>query len=402
MEFREVEAVRLRDVLASSNNVKWDCLLGECPTFDKRTRHLYWVDILAASVLRVFLPPRRNDADQPMIEFLSLPTEPFVSIGFVALVEDRPEDLIVGTQDGLYLLLDPVWYPYTPEVNAADARGCFDVTKCEKLSAFPVSPYNPSPEHPMRFNDGKVSPQGDIVAGVLQCKHTPSFVREEKSGALVVFGRDHCSSKPSQYRLHAAVVSAVGGVTISNGMDWADASTTVAEDQRHSAFFYIDTAQFDVKRFMWSHDTGRLDEELNLGGGETIWRVGSSAGLRHPLTSRPDGMCIDAEGCLWVAFWGGNIIARLRPPPQCNPGEWIIDAVVKFPPVVTNVSSCCFGPAIGGDTDDCCCLYVTTAKGSTIDDAIDRNVGDEVRGEIFVVDLCEFGITGKPSNLARI
>jgi sugar lactone lactonase YvrE len=71
------------------------------------------------------------------------------------------------------------------------------------------------------------------------------------------------------------------------------------------------------------------------------------------ITSRideelPDGMCIDSEGMLWVAFWGGARVGRYNP----QTGEQL--AHMEVPAL--NVTSCCFGGA------DLKTLYITTAR----------------------------------------
>lgn len=53
------------------------------------------------------------------------------------------------------------------------------------------------------------------------------------------------------------------------------------------------------------------------------------------LTGFSDGLCIDADGYIWVARWGGSCIVRFSPQ-----GE--IDLEIVFPTVL-NVTSCCFG-----------------------------------------------------------
>jgi sugar lactone lactonase YvrE len=60
----------------------------------------------------------------------------------------------------------------------------------------------------------------------------------------------------------------------------------------------------------------------------------------------PDGMTVDSEGCLWIAFWGGWCVRRFSPA-----GEMLkrIEMPVEQP------SSCAFG---GPDLDR---LYVTSA-----------------------------------------
>ena len=61
----------------------------------------------------------------------------------------------------------------------------------------------------------------------------------------------------------------------------------------------------------------------------------------------PDGVITDAEGCLWIAHWGGTRISRYAPDGR---------KIAHWPVPAPNVTTMCFaGPAF--DT-----LYITTAR----------------------------------------
>lgn len=62
---------------------------------------------------------------------------------------------------------------------------------------------------------------------------------------------------------------------------------------------------------------------------------------------RPDGACVDVDGCLWAAFFAGRRIVRCRP-------DGRIDRTIALP--VTNPTCLAFG---GSDLK---MLYVTTAR----------------------------------------
>ncbi len=61
----------------------------------------------------------------------------------------------------------------------------------------------------------------------------------------------------------------------------------------------------------------------------------------------PDGMTVDAEGCLWIAFWDGGCVRRYS-----ATGDWL--ETVATP--VSRPTSCAFG---GRDLDR---LYISSAS----------------------------------------
>lgn len=67
-----------------------------------------------------------------------------------------------------------------------------------------------------------------------------------------------------------------------------------------------------------------------------------------PAEGMPDGLGVDAEGCVWLALWGGGEVRRYAP--DCR-----VVGRVALP--VSQVASCALGP---GPT-----LYVTTAAAGT-------------------------------------
>jgi len=73
-----------------------------------------------------------------------------------------------------------------------------------------------------------------------------------------------------------------------------------------------------------------------------------------PGDGYPDGMTVDSEGCLWIAFWDGWCVRRYSPS-----GEWMetIDMPVARP------TSCVFG---GRDLEQ---LYITSASIGLDDEA---------------------------------
>jgi sugar lactone lactonase YvrE len=188
----------------------------------------------------------------------------------------------------------------------------------------------------MRFNDGKVSPDGSFFIGTMHKK----FVAE--TGNL--------------YRVTANFQTSVllAKTTISNGMAWSPDQTK---------FYYIDSPTFEVLAFDYDRESGTLSNQ------KSAFKVPKDYGS-------PDGMCIDVEGMLWVAHWGGNCIRRWNP----KSGTLLEKIEVPAP----HVTSCCFG---GKNLD---ILYITTASSGMSKEQIEKF---PLSGGIFE---CRMAVKGLP------
>jgi len=160
---------------------------------------------------------------------------------------------------------------------------------------------------PVRFNDGSADRQGRFWCGSTQADD-----QFQKLGSL--------------YRLDAArrVKMMAGGLACSNGLGWSPDNRTM----------YV-TAQFayELEAFDFDPATGEIANRRSFA------KVPEADGL-------PDGLTVDAEGCVWSAQWGGWRLTRYDPAGK-------VERVLKMP--VPNPTSCCFG---GPGLKD---LYVTTA-----------------------------------------
>jgi sugar lactone lactonase YvrE len=188
---------------------------------------------------------------------------------------------------------------------------------------------------PMRMNDGKCDRQGRFWAG--------SMAWDKRVGA------------GSLYRLDPdlTVTVALTGTTISNGMAWAP------DDQY---VYYIDTPTRRIDRFA-------VSPEGVLSGRAPVVELESGPGF-------PDGMCIDDEGCLWVALWDGYAVRRYAPD-----GELLAVVDVEAP----QVTSCCFGGADGRT------LFITTSQEDMDADTRARHPHS---GKVFAVGL---DVSGPPA-----
>jgi sugar lactone lactonase YvrE len=187
----------------------------------------------------------------------------------------------------------------------------------------------------IRFNDGKPDPWGNFIAGTMAW--------------------DESGNPPgSLYRLapDGVVTELFGDVGLSNGLDWTD---------DENLFYYSDTTIGRVDVFDTDPDTGALSG-------------------RRPFVTvpEPDGLTLDAEGCVWLALWGSGELRRYTP-------DGRLDTVVRLP--AWQVTSAAFGgPDLGT-------LFITTAReGLTPAEQAEQPHA----GDIFA---CTPGVTGRPPFL---
>jgi sugar lactone lactonase YvrE len=145
------------------------------------------------------------------------------------------------------------------------------------------------------------------------------------------------------------------GVTISNGIDW---------DPDGRWCYYVDTPERRVDRFAFDGERGLLSERT----------------VAVDLTDAPgdpDGLTVDAEGCLWVAMWDGGQVRRHAPD-----GELL--AIVDLP--LDRPTSCAFG---GRELDR---LFITTSRYGL---SAKQLSAQPEAGRMFAL---EPGVAGKPST----
>lgn len=183
-----------------------------------------------------------------------------------------------------------------------------------------------------RFNDGKCSPDGRFFAGTI------SLVK--KTGDAKLYRLD------PDLTLHEAF----GPVTNSNGIVWTAGGKTV---------YYIDTPRREVLAF--DYDDGHL---------RNLRSVISTA---H-IDASPDGMAIDSDDNLWIAFCHGGCVGNFDP----RSG----DELRRIEVPAAETTACAFG---GPDMDE---LYVTTG--------VPKSAPEEHAGRLFVVR--GLGVKGLPSH----
>ncbi|GLP70344.1 calcium-binding protein [Streptomyces sp. TUS-ST3] len=156
-----------------------------------------------------------------------------------------------------------------------------------------------------RANDAAVAPDGSLWVGTMRYDEAPG------GGTL---------SRVTADGTHRTVLD---DVAVSNGTGWSP-------DGR--LMYYVDspTRRVDVL----DHENGQVS------GRRTFVEIEGGAGF-------PDGLTVDADGCVWVALWDGGAVRRYTPD-----GE--LDRVITLP--TPRVTACAFG---GPDLTD---LYITTAR----------------------------------------
>jgi len=175
-------------------------------------------------------------------------------------------------------------------------------------SQFAIEPLaNPEPDLPgNRFNDGKIDRAGRFWAGTMDREEA------EDSGSLY-----RLDSDLRWYRIDT-------GYRVPNGPAFSLDGRTL---------YHTDSARQCVYAFDLAADGTASGRRVHLQFGEG--------------DGYPDGMTVDAEDCLWIAFWDGWCVRRFAPT-----GEYLTD----LPVPVQRPTSVAFG---GRDLDQ---LFITSAS----------------------------------------
>lgn len=167
--------------------------------------------------------------------------------------------------------------------------------------------HDPEPELPgNRFNDGKLDREGRFWAGTMD---------DAEAAATGSLYRLEAGSEP---------VRVDSGYRVTNGPAFSPAGDLL---------YHTDSA----RQIVYAFD---LAPDCAVSGKRELLRFGEGDGY-------PDGMTVDAEGCLWIAFWDGWCIRRFAPD-----GARLDEIALP----VARPTSCAFGGR-GLDT-----LFVTSAR----------------------------------------
>ncbi|HET6878484.1 MAG TPA: SMP-30/gluconolactonase/LRE family protein [Jatrophihabitans sp.] len=169
-----------------------------------------------------------------------------------------------------------------------------------------AAPEQRRPGH-TRVNDGACDARGRLWLGSM-----------EYSGA---------AGQGQLYRVEidGRLTVAVSPTTVSNGIGWSPDGATM---------YFVDSGPGTVTAYGYDAATGDLHDP------RVLVRVSEDGAV-------PDGMCIDDEGCLWLAIWDGGQVRRYAPD-----GSLLarVDVPARRP-------SCC---AFGGPDRDV--LFITSAR----------------------------------------
>lgn len=190
------------------------------------------------------------------------------------------------------------------------------------------------------LNDGSADPWGSFWVG--------SMAADEEPGRGSVY----------RFRPLTGAQTMFGDVTISNGIGWSPDRTTL---------YYVDSGPGTIR----SYD---VDSRGEISHPRLFARFDTAT------EGTPDGLCIDDEGFIWAAVWGGYEVRRYAPT-----GELVARVSLS-----TAQPSCC---AIGGANGTT--LYITTAQEDLPPSLLDN---EPDAGRLFAVKV---GVTGRPLNPYR-
>jgi sugar lactone lactonase YvrE len=159
-----------------------------------------------------------------------------------------------------------------------------------------------------RMNDAACDARGRCFAG------TMAFDKSPGAGALYRLDPDL-----SLHRIR-------DGIGVSNGIGWSP------DGER---MYHVDTPTLALDEYDYDPETGTPTAGRRLVDAQPGW-------------GRPDGLAVDVEGGIWVAFWDGWAVRRFD-------AAGALSAVIELP--VARPTR----PAFGGPALDR--LYVTSARG---------------------------------------
>lgn len=187
----------------------------------------------------------------------------------------------------------------------------------------------------LRANDGKCDRQGRLWFGTLH---------DTESEAIAKL-----------YRLNRnQPLTMLEGITVSNGLGWSPDSRLM---------YYADSITHAITVFDFDSSTGDIRAPQVF--------------ATDPRPAQPDGLTVDADGCVWSAKWDGSKVIRYTP-------DGRIDRAISMP--VSRPTSCAF---VGSDLRT---LAITSALP-------DAPHSEPLAGAVFLIDV---GVEGLPESRADL
>lgn len=148
-----------------------------------------------------------------------------------------------------------------------------DFIKSRIVTAWPHKTAQPDGEPMWRANDAAVGPRGEVICG------TMPYQPDAYPGTAFL------------YQLKGDSLQEVAaGITISNGIGWSADGTRM---------LYVDSPTCRIDVFDVGPD-GTPHSRRLFANTDPAWGV-------------PDGLSVDSEDYVWVAFWGGSRVQRFDP-----------------------------------------------------------------------------------------
>ena len=198
--------------------------------------------------------------------------------------------------------------------------------------------HNPEPDRPdNRFNDGKLDREGRFWAG------TMDDTEQTAAGALYRLDADRSSRRFDE------------GYRVTNGPAFSRSGRRMYHNDSSRQLTYV----FD------------LDDSGAPSNRRPFARFTEGQGY-------PDGMTVDSDDCLWIAFWDGWCVRRFSPAGECI-------STIELP--VQKPTSCAFGgPSLSE-------FYVTSAS---IGLSSSQRAGQPFAGGLFMLETGCVGLADFP------
>ncbi len=194
-----------------------------------------------------------------------------------------------------------------------------------------------------RFNDVAADPKGRVFAGSMPVPDPDNPGKTLRLGTLYRFDPDGSRHEVEH------------DLGCSNGIGFSPDLTLM---------YFVDSVTHQIFVYDYNPDTGEIRNRRVFAEVDHAWS--------------PDGLTVDAEGCVWCAMWNGSRVIRFSPD-----GEPIRTIMLPTP----MASSVMFG---GPGLDE---LYITSAGGQ------DKQKNGQHAGALFRVRP---GMHGKPEFLSRL